>query len=100
MRDVLATDADERNERSEYVTINPGTGEEEIRTYPDAWRKARFRIPRSVIPAAAKAKLLADREITVQWSTFRGHIRKKIVANRLDPSSDDESNAVSDSDLM
>jgi len=65
----------------------------------DPYRICRWRIPRSVLPPAMLTALLADREITTTWALAKPRIRRKIVAVRLDPLQDDETNAVVDGDL-
>jgi len=96
MRDVLGANTEERSLRTK---VDPDTGLDEQVEYGDPWRTRRFRIPRSVIPVAARNKLLRDGEITVEWTTFRDKIRKKVVSNRFDATTDDESGAVTDEDL-
>ena len=96
IRAALTKDTGETITRS---VTDPDTGEVTEVVEPYHSRRRKWRIPRSVIPAAAKTKLLAEREITVEWAVFRDKIRRKIITDRLDPSLDDESNAVSDSDL-
>ena len=95
MRRVLTRDSGETITRQ---TNDPELGLVDTE-HLDNWRKRAYRIPRSVIPTAARTKLLAEREITVEWTTFRSRIRRKIAANRTDPSLDDESNAVTDAEL-
>ena len=96
MREVLTQDTGETKTVS---SIDPETRLFEDIEVLDNYRKRRWRIPRSVIPPTARTRLLADREITVDWTTFRDRIRRKIIANRLDVSRDDESNAIADTDL-
>ena len=96
MREVLTRDSGETRTVSR---IDPETMLAANREVVDNHRMRRWRIPRSVIPPTARARLLADREITVDWTTFRDKIRRKVTANRLDVSQDDESNVLIDSDL-
>ena len=96
MRDVLTADT---GETKTVMQVDPETGLIAPELQQDAFRLKKYRIPASVIPAAAKTKLLADQQITVSWNAFRNAIRKKIISNRLDPSTDDESTAVTDEDL-
>ena len=96
MRDVLTAGT---GETKIIPAIDPDTGETVDEIHPDEYRQRKYRIPASVIPVAAKAKLLADQQITVAWPTFRNAIRKKIISNRIDPLTDDEDTPVSDSDL-
>ena len=90
MRDVLSAGTGETR------LVSTDTGDVQV---PDEYRLRRYRIPASIIPAAARAKLLADSQITVAWLTFRDAIRKKIISNRLDPLTDDESTPVTDTEL-
>ncbi len=94
MRRVLTRNSGETREREEP---DPETGLPEI--HDDPYRLRGWRIPHSVIPAAAKATLLAEHEITVSWNAFRDAIRRKVITNRTDVSQDDESNVVTDADL-
>lgn len=96
MRDLLTQPTPETRERE---LPDPETGLPVVHIISDSYRMKRWRIPRSVIPAALKATLLAEREITVSWNAFRDRIRRKIVTSRLDPALDDESNAVTNADL-
>jgi len=96
MRRVLTEDSGETKVR-EDGTLDPETGLPEMQH--DPYRHHRWRIPSGAIPAAARATLLAEHEITVGWNAFRDAIRRKVIINRTDPSQDDESNAVTDSEL-
>jgi len=96
MREVLTAHTPETKQ---VADSDPETGLPTTKVVSDTYRQRRWRIPRSVIPAAAKTKLLSEREITVDWTTFRDKIRRKAVTNRLDPLLDNESNAVTDADL-
>ena len=94
MHRVLTQDSGETRLSDE---LDPETGLPQI--VSDAYRRHRWRIPQSVIPAAARATLLAEHEITVGWSNFRNAIRRKVIISRTDPSQDDESNSVTNSEL-
>lgn len=65
----------------------------------DNYRRRHWRIPLANLPAPQRNALLNDREITVGWVGFRDKIRRKSISNRLDPQTDDESNAVTDGEL-
>lgn len=95
MRDVLIRDTEE----TKTVDYDDPLLGNVIVTKSDVWRLRRWRIPASVIPAAARAKLLIDRELTVSWATFRDKIRRKNLTTRLNPALDDESVSVQNSDL-
>lgn len=62
-------------------------------------RKRKWRIPPSVLPTAVKQALKTNREVTVDWSQVKPFIRRKVIVNNLDPTKDDESNAVTDADI-
>lgn len=66
---------------------------------PDDYRRRQWLVVISLLSNNARSRLISDREITVTWPQFRGKIRKKVVTNRLDVSLDDESGAVTDTDL-
>jgi len=63
-------------------------------------RRRRWRVPQSVLPAAIGAELLTMGEITVDWTAAKTRIRRKIIINPLDASADDESNQLTDSDVL
>jgi len=66
---------------------------------PDVWRKRKWRIPASVLPVDVRNTLLADREVTFTWSQVKPYVRKKIIYNKLNSSTDDESNVLVDVDV-
>ena len=66
---------------------------------PAIARSRAYRIPPSILPAAKRNKLLADREITVTWAQAKPFIRKKLVAVDTDASADDETTELTDGDI-
>jgi len=62
-------------------------------------RLRRLRIDLSQAPTFVKNKLRIDREITVTWGQVRGYIRRKVIVDLNNPDLDDESNALTDTDL-
>jgi len=58
-----------------------------------------FRLRPSLVPAAARSQLLADREITVTFTQLKNYVRKLTVPNVSDPSLDTETIALIDADF-
>jgi len=63
-------------------------------------RKRRFRIPPSVVPNTWLQQLLIDRETTVSWTVAKQRVRKKLVTNADDASTDNETTQLTDGDLV
>ena len=63
------------------------------------WRKRKWRIRASVIPAGARNTLLTTKELTVTWLQAKPYLRRKEVFNRLDVTADDETAELSDVDV-
>jgi hypothetical protein len=63
-------------------------------------RKAKWRIPASILPVNIRNTLLTNREITVTWEQAKPFIRKKVVANRLNATQDDETTELADGDIF
>jgi hypothetical protein len=58
-----------------------------------------WRVPVSIISPDQYETMSATREITENWEVVKTYLRKKIVADNLDPSIDDKLIAFTDSDL-
>lgn len=65
----------------------------------DTVRRRKWHIPPSILPSAFKQKLLAEKEITVEFATVKAYIRKKLTPIILDPDSDDITTSLTDEDL-
>ena len=59
-------------------------------------RRREWRIPPGIVPTGLRNQLINDREIAITWTQAKPYIRKKIISNRLDPSTDDESTELVD----
>ena len=62
-------------------------------------RRRLFRLRPSLVPAAARNRLLADREITVTFTQFKNFVRKLTVVDVDDPTTDTETVALDDADF-
>lgn len=62
-------------------------------------RRKKWHVPPSILPTVIKQKILADKEITVEWSVAKSYIRKKTTPVILDPNQDDISTSLTDGDI-
>lgn len=65
----------------------------------EKYRKRRFRIPPAVMAPVALSRILSDRQMTFNWQAAKQLIRKKLVTNIADSSTDDETTRLQDGDL-
>jgi hypothetical protein len=61
-------------------------------------RRRKWRIAFKHMPPPRRNELLNNGEITADWSVVKGWIRKKAVANELEPENDDEDTQSVDGD--
>lgn len=63
-------------------------------------RRHKWKLKISDLPTGQRNALLNDKEFTVQWTNIRPRIRRKVFVDKLDPTQDDDSNAVQDSEVQ
>ncbi len=65
----------------------------------EIFRARRFRFLPSAMPIAMRDALTADKEFTIDWTQALDLVRKKLVTDPLDQSTDDESTKIRRSDF-
>lgn len=73
---------------------------ENFQVIAQKYRRRRFRVLPSALPVVVRNRLRNEKQLTVDWSTAKSYIRKKLVINVNDSSTDDETTQLQDGDLL